>query len=98
MDNLDKLFYDGKKQVPCFLKGTFKAQKEDCFVKLEGFTKGFVTVNGRNLGRYWEIGPQQTLYLPGCWLKDGDNEIIVFEQEGYKTAQIEIIDKPILSK
>jgi beta-galactosidase len=97
MDNLDKLCYDGKKQVPCFMRGTFKAQKKDCFVKLDGFTKGFVTVNGRNLGRFWNVGPQQTLYLPGCWLKDGDNEIIVFEQEGYELPQVEIIDYPILN-
>ena len=98
MDNLEKLNYDGKKQVPCFMKGTFKAEKKDCFVKLDGFTKGFVTVNGKNLGRYWSVGPQQTLYLPGCWLNDGDNEIIVFEQECYEKPQVEIIDTPILYK
>lgn len=98
MDNLDKLSYDGKKQVPCFLKGTFNAQRKDCFIKLDGFTKGFVTVNGKNLGRFWEVGPQQTLYLPGCWLKEGENEIIVFEQEGYEKPQIEIINYPIYHK
>ena len=98
MDNLDKLCYDGKNQVPCFLKGKFNANKKDCFVKLDGFTKGFVTVNGKNLGRYWIEGPQQTLYLPGCWLKDGENEIIVFEQEGFSEPVIEIIDHPILGK
>lgn len=98
MDNLEKLRYDGKRGVPCFLKGTFNAEKKDCFVKLDGFTKGFVTVNGRNLGRFWSEGPQQTLYLPGCWLKESDNEIIVFEQEGFKEPQIEIIDTHILLK
>jgi beta-galactosidase len=98
MDNLDKLCYDGKKQVPCFLKGRFKANNNDCFVKLDGFTKGFVVVNGKNLGRYWNVGPQQTLYLPGCWLKEGDNEIIVFEQEGFVQPVIEIIDHPEVKK
>lgn len=98
MDNLDKLCFDGKKSVPCFLKGTFKAKKKDCFIKLDGFTKGFVSVNGRNLGRFWEVGPQQTLYLPGCWLNNGDNEIIIFEQEGYKEAEVEIIDFPIFNE
>lgn len=93
MDNLDKLVFDGKKQVPCFLKGKFKAEQKDCFVKLDGFTKGFVTVNGRNIGRYWNIGPQQALYLPGCWLKE-ENEIIVFEQEGFNQPIIEIVDHP----
>ena len=45
-----------------------------------GFTKGVIFVNGRNLGRYWDIGPQKTLYLPGPWLKLGHNEIIVFDE------------------
>ena len=45
-----------------------------------GFTKGVIFVNGRNLGRYWNIGPQKTLYLPGPWLKLGDNEIIIFDE------------------
>ena len=45
-----------------------------------GFTKGVIFVNGRNLGRYWSIGPQKTLYLPGPWLKHGGNEIIIFDE------------------
>ena len=93
MNNLEKLEFDGKKQVPCFLKGKFKAEQKDCFVRLDGFTKGFVAVNGINIGRYWNIGPQQALYLPGCWLKE-ENEIIVFEQEGFNQPIIEIVDKP----
>jgi len=40
-----------------------------------------VFVNGINLGRYWSVGPQQTLYLPGCWLKQGKNEVVIFEQK-----------------
>ena len=96
MNKLESLDFDGKNQVPCFLMGEFTAKKQDCFVKLDGFTKGFVVVNGKNLGRYWNIGPQKTLYLPGCYLNDGINKIIVFEQEGYHSPQIEIIDHPIL--
>jgi len=42
--------------------------------------KGIVFVNGHNLGRYWKVGPQQTLYVPGCWLKNKGNTITVFEQ------------------
>lgn len=42
---------------------------------LQGWGKGVVFVNGFNLGRYWEIGPQETLYLPGPLLKQGDNEV-----------------------
>ena len=41
--------------------------------------KGVVWVNGHNLGRYWEVGPQHSLYCPAPWLKQGMNEIIVFD-------------------
>ena len=54
-----------------FYKGTFKANSQaDCFVHLDGFEKGYVWVNGFNLGRYWKVGPQKSLYLPGCLLKE----------------------------
>ncbi|MEQ2177213.1 hypothetical protein GOODEAATRI_001462 [Goodea atripinnis] len=54
---------------------------KDTFIKLPGWTKGVVFINGRNLGRYWSIGPQQTLYVPGPWLHRGDNQVIVFEEQ-----------------
>ena len=46
---------------------------------MAGYTKGVVWVNGHNLGRYWDIGPQTKLYCPASWLKKGANEIIVFD-------------------
>ncbi|GGF16335.1 beta-galactosidase [Echinicola rosea] len=52
----------------------------DTFLDMKAWGKGIVFVNGHHLGRYWSIGPQQTLYLPGAWLKAGENEICVFEQ------------------
>ncbi|XP_036210353.1 beta-galactosidase-1-like protein 2 [Myotis myotis] len=52
----------------------------DTFMKLEGWEKGVVFINGQNLGRYWNIGPQETLYLPGAWLDQGINQVIVFEE------------------
>ena len=54
----------------------------DHFLDMSGWGKGIVLVNGFNLGRFWDIGPQKTLYLPGCVLHQGKNEIIVFESEG----------------
>ena len=48
---------------------------------MRDWTKGLVWVNGHNLGRYWRIGPQQTLYVPGPWLKPGHNEVLVLEYE-----------------
>ncbi|XP_061606687.1 beta-galactosidase-1-like protein 2 isoform X2 [Phyllopteryx taeniolatus] len=62
----------------------------DTFVKLPGWDKGVVFINGINLGRYWSIGPQQTLYLPGPFLNRGINQIIVFEeQEGDNKVNFE---------
>ena len=54
------------------------------FLKLDHFTKGFVVINGFNIGRYWEIGPQKTLFVPKSILKAGKNEIVVFESDGLK--------------
>jgi len=80
--------------APVFLRGEFNsASKEDCFVHLDGLVKGLVFVNKHNLGRYWEIGPQKSLYLPGAWLKtDAPNEIIVLELEGGRAEQVNILD------
>ncbi|CAG5098947.1 Oidioi.mRNA.OKI2018_I69.XSR.g16113.t1.cds [Oikopleura dioica] len=58
-----------------------------------GFRKGVVFVNERNLGRYWEIGPQKTLYLPGPWLRSGANEIIVFDEYPQQEAPKVLIFK-----
>ena len=99
MDDLSPLRYDGAAgEAPCFLRGKFRVQSDaSCFVHMRGFRKGFVSVNGHNLGRYWEIGPQEALYLPGCWLyTDRDNEIVVFEQEGYREPAVVIDERPNL--
>ena len=96
MTDLNKLEYKGNR-LPAFFSGTFKAtEKKDCFIHLENFTKGFVVVNGFNLGRYWNIGPQLSLYLPWPILKD-KNEIIVFEEENVKEPIISIRDYHNLS-
>lgn len=97
LDNLDKLEYTNKKDsLPVFMKGTFKASsKEDTFVHLDGFTKGYVWVNGFNLGRYWSVGPQKSLYLPGALLKE-ENEIVILEMESFKDTKIKLLDKHIL--
>ncbi len=59
--------------------------------------KGIVFVNGINIGRYWSVGPQQTLYLPGCWLKKGKNPITIFEQKNEVLQnKVSSIGTPIL--
>jgi len=86
MDNLDLVEYGKEFNEPsCFLKGKFNVDKvADTFIYLDNFTKGFVVINGFNLGRYWEIGPQRSLYVPSSILKEGENEIVVFESDGLK--------------
>jgi hypothetical protein len=51
----------------------------DTFLDMSEYQKGYVWVNGHNLGRYWRIGPQKRLYCPAPWLKKGANEIVVFD-------------------
>lgn len=68
----------------------------DTFLKLDGFGKGFVIVNGYNVGRYFHVGPQKTLYIPAPLLLKGTNEIIVFESDGKVNTYIEFLDKHIL--
>ena len=63
-----------------FFRGHFSLDTPaDTFIDLSGYRKGVVWVNGHNLGRYWDIGPQQRLYCPAPWLKAGANEVIVFD-------------------
>ena len=69
----------------------------DTFLDMTTWTKGIVWVNGHNLGRFWSVGPQQTLYVPGCWLKPGANEVVVLDFFGPRAAcEIVFCDKPIL--
>jgi beta-galactosidase GanA len=63
-----------------FFRGTFRLDEPaDTFIDMTGYRKGVVWVNGHNLGRYWDIGPQRRLYCPAPWLKAGENEVIVFD-------------------
>ena len=97
LEQFKKLSYGAAKSYPTFFKGDFSAEKgKDCFVHLKNFTKGFVTVNGFNIGRYWNIGPQLSLYIPWPLLKE-NNGIIVFEEENAAEPIIEITDKHILN-
>ncbi|XP_036049446.1 beta-galactosidase-1-like protein 3 [Onychomys torridus] len=82
---------------PAFYQGTLEAgpSPKDTFLDLSNWHYGFVFINGRNLGRYQDIGPQRTLYLPGPWLHPEDNEIIVFEKIK-KGFYIQTTEKPQL--
>jgi len=69
--------------TPAFYKGTFQVDElADTFLELKGWTKGVAFINGFNLGRYWHIGPQKTLYVPAPLLREGENELVIFELHG----------------
>lgn len=70
----------------------------DTFVKLPGFKKGLIFINGRALSRYWEVGPQRSAYLPAPFLKKGKNELIVLELEGFDEASVTLDDEPDLGR
>ncbi len=72
-----------------------EGKPSDTFLKLDKWTKGSVFVNGFNVGRYYNKGPQHTLYIPGPFLKTGKNDIFMFELHSASDT-IEFVDKPIL--
>ncbi len=86
-----------QKDAPGFYEFTFDAEETgDTFLELDGWGKGCVLVNGFNIGRFWEIGPQKRLYIPAPLLKKGKNTILVFETEGKATGVVELCDEPDL--
>lgn len=96
--------YEGSKKLgdimkPGYHRGYFNLKKVgDTFLNFETWGKGQVYVNGHAMGRIWSIGPQQTLYVPGCWLKKGKNEIIVLDIVGPKEAVVWGQAEPELNK
>ncbi len=97
LDNLEKLdFSRGYTEgLPAFYRFELQAEETgDTFLELEGWGKGCVFVNGFNIGRFWEIGPQKRLYIPAPLLRPGKNEIIVFETEGRSTGEISFLSEP----
>lgn len=81
-----------------FLRGTLEVETPaDTFIRLDGFSRGAVWVNGFNLGRYHNsAGPQKTLYCPAPMLKAGKNEIVVLETDGFERPVITSLDTPDL--
>ena len=104
LDDLSRLVYrpytasDFKPHQPVFLRGRFDAKGGvDTYVCTEGFGHGYVFVNGISLGRFDEAGPQYALYLPGGWLRDRDNEIVVLDIDPKSAStEISMIDRPII--
>jgi beta-galactosidase len=68
-------------------------QPADTFLDTTHLGKGQLWINGHALGRFWNIGPQKTLYLPGPWLKKGKNEVLVFDVDGTSGEILEGLTK-----
>ena len=97
LDNVDKIDFSKEyvEGTPSFSRFTFETEElGDTFLDFAGWGKGCVFVNGFNIGRFWEIGPQKRLYIPAPLLKKGKNEIIIFETEGKTPDTIRLEDEP----
>ena len=89
--------FNGQKAEAGFYKGNFSVgQPENTYLDLSKWKKGLVWINGHCLGRFWEIGPTQTMLVPGSWLKQGKNEVIVFDLFGTEHPVMESTDTPVL--
>ena len=91
-------FSPSAKGVPGFLRAHFTLTATgDTFLDTHNLGKGVVWINGHNLGRFSNTGPQQTLYVPGPWLKTGSNEIVVFDMLPTAHESVAGLDHPILN-
>lgn len=85
---------------PVIYEGTFTlSDTGDTFIDMESWGKGIVFINGKNIGRYWQAGPQQTLFIPGVWLKKGENKIVIFEQLNNESkSEVRTVKTPVLTR
>jgi beta-galactosidase len=82
---------------PAFYRGKFDlSQTGDTFLDLRNWSKGTIWVNGHQLGRFWDIGPQGTLYLPGPWLRNKGNEVVVFDLKPQNKPVLKGLKQPVL--
>jgi beta-galactosidase len=100
-DRIDSVRFSragGPTEMPVLKKATFSLEAVgDTYLDMRAWGKGCVWVNGHNLGRYWAIGPQQTVYVPVEWLKKGRNEIAVLELLKPGENELTSLEKPILN-
>jgi beta-galactosidase len=84
---------------PAFWRANFSAEKAaDTFLDLTSWGKGVVWINGRCLGRFWNIGPTQTMYVPGPWIRAGENEVIVLDLLGPEKPVLAGRTEPLLDQ
>ena len=84
---------------PGFYRGTFEVSPPgDTFLDMSKWGMGIVWVNGHCLGRFWSIGPSQTAFLPGVWLKEGKNEVVVFDLTGPSKLTLAGLGLPVMNR
>ena len=84
---------------PAYYRSSFMLKKVgDTYLDMSTWGKGLVWINGHCLGRFWSVGPQQTLYVPGCWLRKGRNDIVVMDIKKPRKATVKGLDKPNVSE
>ena len=100
-DSIQSIGFSNNKNTvdaPVIRKGVFNLEETgDTYLDMSNWGKGCVWINGHHLGRYWEKGPQQTLYIPVEWLKKGKNEVVVLELIKPGQAELHSLEKPILN-
>jgi beta-galactosidase len=100
-DRIGSEKYTGRvlENVPVLRRGYFSLDETgDTYLDMRPWGKGHVWINGHNVGRYWYIGAQQTLYVPAPWLKKGKNEVVVFEQLNTSRDVLEGLLTPIIDQ
>ncbi len=98
LEDISGLSYDGewREGTPAFYRYEFTAEETlDTFLDCRGLGKGAAFINGVNLGRFWERGPAASLFIPGVYLKEGKNELTVFETEGTYTQTLSFSKDPV---
>jgi beta-galactosidase len=103
LDSVDNIRYapdSTPESGPAFFRGRFEVKTSgDIFLDVSAFGKGAVWINGHAIGRYWNTGPQQTLYVPGPWLRQGENEVVLFDLLGKQAGAVPHlagVAKPVL--
>lgn len=100
MNDLSSLHF--KKETctgPCFFETTMQVDSPaDTYIDTRALYKGQLWMGDHNLGRFWSIGPQYTLYAPGCWMRRGANHITVFDLNAQKNEKLVSVSKPLFGK
>ncbi|MDO4680718.1 MAG: beta-galactosidase [Aerococcus sp.] len=101
LDNIEAVDFSREwvEDQPAFYRYDFEvAEPRDSYLDLRRFGKGIVFVNGIHIGRFWDVGPAQSLYVPGAYLKAGNNTVVIFETEGRYAETISLVEKPLFSE